>query len=61
MQRKARPSPVAKNIHRIPKQGEKAMTPVLTDYVTPWDVIIFFGVPVVLMIFVLIQEYSTNH
>jgi hypothetical protein len=37
------------------------MTPVLTDYVTPWDVIIFFGVPVVLMIFVLIQEYSTDH
>lgn len=37
------------------------MTPVLTDYVTPWDVIIFFGVPLVLMAFVLVQEYRADH
>ncbi|SJZ82954.1 hypothetical protein SAMN02745126_02464 [Enhydrobacter aerosaccus] len=35
--------------------------PVLTDYVTPWDVIIFFGVPCILMLFVLFQEYRTHH
>jgi hypothetical protein len=34
--------------------------PTLTDYLRVWDVSIFFGVPLSLLIFVLIQRYRSR-
>ncbi len=37
------------------------MPSVLTDYLNPWDAVIFFGVPLALIIFVFVQEYWVDN